>query len=111
MKIFALFAASGDIVKPENCGQPTGTNANDCLTTFPQVVGDHQQVEQLLTILFGVFAAVAVLVMFMAALNFAAAGADPERLKKARYTILYGLVGLIVAISAEAIALFVLGKL
>ncbi len=111
MNLFTIFAAPGDIVRPENCGKTSGVNPNNCLTAFPEVAANNTQLQNLLVIIFGVLAAVAVIVIFIAALNFAFAGADPDKLKRARDTILYALIGLIVALTAEAITLFVLGRI
>ncbi len=103
----SLFGAN----QPVNCGKTAGVNPNDCLTTFPQVAANNVQIQNILAVIFGALAAVAVIVIFIAALNFAFAGADADRLKRARDTILYALIGLIICLTAEAIVLFVLGKI
>lgn len=53
--------------------------------------------------LFAILLLVAVIFFVAAGYQFVTASGDPERLKKARYSILYGLVGLIVAFSARAL--------
>ncbi len=111
MTLLSMFAAAGDVLRPDNCGKTSRTNPNDCLTAFPEVAGNSAQLQNILVIIFGILGAVAVIVIFMAAINFAFAGSDPDKLKRARDTILYALIGLIIAMTAEAITLFVLGRI
>lgn len=95
--------------KVENC-KSTDNNPN-CASVLPKVAANEGQVEKILSIAFGVFAAVAILVIIIAAINFATADGNPDNLSRAKKTIIYALVGLIIALSAEAAVLFLLGSL
>ena len=56
-------------------------------------------------------AVIAVLIIVIAALNIVTAGGDPAKVAKARSTILYALIGLIIAISADVIVALIAGRL
>jgi hypothetical protein len=58
-----------------------------------------------------VVGAVSVLMVIFGALKFAVSMGDPKRVESARNTILYAIVGVVVAASAYAIVNFVLGAL
>ncbi len=80
-------------------------------TGLPEVAANETQLKNILATVFGVIAAVAVITIIVAAINFASAGGDADKLSKSKTTIIYALVGLVVAMSAEVIVLTVLGKL
>lgn len=103
--IYQIFAQA----KPKNC-PPESTDA-DCLSVLPQVAGSADQVRNGLTVVFAVLAAVAVLVIIIGAISFVSAQGNPEGISKAKKTIIYALIGLIIAISAEAAVLTLLGRL
>jgi type IV secretory pathway VirB2 component (pilin) len=89
-----------------NCSDQTA-----CDTGLPVVGAGHDQLQQILQIAFGIIAALAVLMIVIAGFRFAASGSNPQEAAKARETIVYAIVGLLVAITAEAIVTFVLRKL
>jgi hypothetical protein len=78
---------------------------------LPGVGATPGNLHSLLQIAFGIIAAVTVLIIVISALKFVTAQGDPQEVAKARGTILYALVGLVVAVSAEVIVTFVLGNL
>lgn len=78
---------------------------------LPQVAADEAGLEKLFGLVFGVFAAVAVLVIVLAAIDFATGGGNAEKVGRARNTIIYAIVGLIISLSAEAIIFLVLNRL
>jgi Type IV secretion system pilin len=78
---------------------------------LPQVTADDGAIENALAVVFGVFAAVAVLVIIYAAIDFATGGGNPEKVSRARNTIIYALIGLVISLTAEGIVYFVLGRL
>ena len=61
--------------------------------------------------MFGVAAALAVLIIIVAAIRLAASQGNPQEAAKARGAIIYAAVGLIIALSAEAIVTFVLNSI
>ena len=89
----------------------TNCNGDKCLSNLPTVNANENQIQNLLAIAFGVIAAVAVIVIILAAINFATSDGNPDDISKAKKTIIYALVGLTIALSAEAIIFTILGKL
>lgn len=61
-----------------------------------------------LEITFGALGAIAVLIITIAALQYVLSGGDSAKIAKAKDTIIYALVGLVVAVAAYAIVRFVL---
>ena len=103
--INAIFAAD----EINNC-DPSGDTSR-CVSILPQVSANENQIQNGLAIIFGVFAAVAILIIIIAAINFATSEGNPENISRAKKTIIYALVGLLISLSAEAIVLTVLGRL
>lgn len=91
--------------------QRSNCEGSQCLSRLPEVKAGEQQIQDILSIAFGVFAAVAVIVIIIAAINFATAEGDPDKISRAKKTIIYAAIGLIVCLSAEAIVLTVIGRL
>jgi hypothetical protein len=97
------------IPQPNNCSESQRGGGN-CLSVLPEVGANSGQAEKGLAVLFGVVAAMAVVVIIIAAINFANSEGNPENIAKAKKTIIYALVGLIIALSAEAIVLTLIGR-
>ena len=64
----------------------------------------------ILNVVFGILGAISFLVITIAGVQFVASGGNPDKVAKARATILYALVGLVVAVFAAVIVNFVIGK-
>lgn len=103
--IIKLFSAS--TICP---GVPSSDASSVCGTGLPTATASSANLQHLLQIVFGIFAAVVVLVIVIAAFNIVIAQGDSSKVAKARSTIIYALVGLVVAISAEVIVTVVLGR-
>ena len=88
----------------------SGACTTDCSTGLPVVSASSTNFHSLLQLALGVIAAVAVLIIVLAGLKFVTAQGDPQEVAKARSTIIYALIGLVVAVSAEIIVSFVLNK-
>ena len=88
----------------------TGTIQNDC-TGLPNVQAGSSELGQLIAIGLAVVGAVAVLMLIIAALHFITAQGNPQEVAKARNTLLYTAVGVVVIGTAEAIVSLVLGYL
>lgn len=82
-----------------------------CDTGLPQVNAGSGQLHTILQLAFGIIAAVAVLFVAIGGLRFVLSEGNPETAAKARNTMVYALVGLVIAISAEAIVTFVLTRI
>jgi cytochrome bd-type quinol oxidase subunit 2 len=80
-------------------------------TGLPHADANGSQLQTILQIVFGILAALAVLMIAIAGLRFITAQGNPQETSKARNTIVYALIGLLVAMVAEALVSFVLGKL
>jgi hypothetical protein len=83
----------------------------DPVTGLPIVSTNQATVTSALQVVFAIIGAVAVIVVIIAGFNFVTAQGDPQAIAKARQTIIYAAVGLIIAISAEIIVTFVLNRL
>jgi Type IV secretion system pilin len=97
-----IFAASGTA----NCGQ-----GQTCATGLPVVSADNSTFSSILTIVFGIIGALSVLMIVVGGTRFITSQGNPQEAAKARGTLVYALVGLLIALAAEAIVNFVLGKL
>lgn len=85
-----------------NGGSLPGSHSNNATASELQVI---------LGIFFAIAGAIAVLMIVINGLQFVISAGDPQKAARARSGIIYALVGLAVAISAEAIVAFVVGKL
>lgn len=83
---------------------------NSQLTKLPEVSANETSVANIMSIVFGVAGAIAVLIIVIAGFNFITAGDNPEKISRARRAIIYALIGLAIVILAEAIVLTVLGQ-
>ena len=76
-------------------------NANLVSTTIPNIIN----------IIIGAIAIVAVVVMIIGGITYMTSSGDAGKVKKAKDTILYGIIGLVVALLAFAIVNFVLSSI
>ena len=68
-------------------------------------------VRTILSAIIGVLSFVCVVVMIIGGVNYMTSSGDAGKVKKAKDTILYGLIGLIVCVLAFAIVQFVIGNI
>jgi len=68
-------------------------------------------IQQALTIVFGVIGAFALLMITVSGLRYVLSSGDPQKTARAKDGIVYSLVGIAVAVTAESIVLFVANKL
>lgn len=85
-------------------------NGNACATGLPMVSADSQQLKTILQLVFGILAAVAVLMVMIGGFRYVTSEGNPDATTRARGTILYAIVGLAIALVAEGIVSFFLGK-
>jgi heme/copper-type cytochrome/quinol oxidase subunit 2 len=69
------------------------------------------QIQSILTIVFTIIGAISVLMFVIGGLRYVAAQGDPGQLAKAKGTLIYAIVGLLVSITAVAIVTFVIGNI
>ncbi len=82
-----------------------------CLVNIPTPAANQSTMTTVLSIVFGVIAAVAVLIIVLQGIRFVLSGGDPQKAADARKGVIYALVGLTVALSAEVLVNVVIGKL
>ncbi len=92
-----------------NC-TPENKDPN-CLTAIPMVSANHTALTTVLSLVFGIVAAVAVLMIVIQGVKFSTSQGDPQKAADARKSIIYAIVGLAVALSAEAVVNLVIAKL
>jgi len=77
-------------------------------TGLPTVPANSGTLQPILQIAFGVIGALALMFIVIAAVQFVISGGDPQRVSKARQTVLFAAAGLAVAVLAEVIVTYVL---
>lgn len=93
---------SGDCAQASSlASNPDGCNASDLNTIIKTVIN---------AIVF-IVGMVAVVMIILGGVNYATSQGDPGKVKKGKDTILYGIIGLVIAILAFAIVNFVLGAI
>ena len=84
------------------------------LSKCPSISGDSNQndlmgtINTIINVIIGVIGFVAVVVIILGGVQYTTSAGDPGKVKKAKDTILYGIIGLVVALLAYAIVNFVL---
>lgn len=98
---------------------PNGSNANgDSLAGCDGLNGADssntndlmKQVNNIINVVIGVIGFVAVAFIIFGGIQYTTSAGDPGKVKKAKDTILYGIIGLVVAMLAYAIVNFVLSS-
>lgn len=79
-------------------------------TNLPSVEAGSTQLQDILSVSFAIAGAIAFLVVVIAGFQFVISGGDPQKVSKARQTILFAIVGLVVCSSAFIIVKFVVGS-
>jgi len=88
-------------ISPGNLpGAPTPANPT------PNSLTSVAALQTILGVVFGIIGALALLIITVSGLRYITSAGDPEKTTRARNGIIYALVGLILAISAEAIVAF-----
>jgi hypothetical protein len=112
MHLFKLFAAASHSPTANVKFSSVGGHASATYSTgLPKVGATTGEFHVILQIVFGVLAGIAVLFVIIGALEFVVSAGNPEQATKARETIIYAIVGLVVSLSAEALVSFVLNRL
>ena len=78
--------------------------------SLPQVSTDSSEIKIILSILFAVLGAIALLVITLAGFRYIISRGEPQEIARAKNTIIYALIGLVVAILAFTIVNFVVGQ-
>lgn len=78
-------------------------------TGLPTVGAGSNELQLILQVVFGVLGVVAVLFIVIGGLRYTISEGNPEDMSKAKNTIIYAIVGLVIVLFAEAIVTFTLG--
>lgn len=88
-----------------------GTDPDDlCETGLPPINADAGNVQTMLQLLFGIIAVIAVIIIVIAGIRFITESTNPQETAKARNAIIYAVIGLAIALSAQIIVTFVLNR-
>jgi hypothetical protein len=98
-------AATAQVTAPDGGSYDTG---------LPNVSASggngYSDVQTALTVVFGVIGAVALIYIVIGALHYVTSQGEPQATAKAKNTIIYAVVGLAIALSAEILVTFVLNN-
>jgi hypothetical protein len=81
------------------------------ISPLPHVTTGAAKVQAILTVLFSIIGSIALLMFVIGGMRYISAQGDPAQISKAKGTLIYALVGVLVSMSAVAIVTFVLGRL
>ena len=117
LTVFSFGALSAPVyAEPVQCTPEqiaAGTSMLDCVDST--IAGDDFELTGILStiinVIIGVVGFIAVVMMILGGISFITSQGDAAKVTKAKNTILYGVVGLIVAMLAFAIVNFVLGSI
>ena len=107
--VLALGETAGAVTCPTGSQRPSATSLAEC--NLPQeAAGDSlmTRVTKVINLVLGAIGLVAVVVIIIGGISFITSQGDSSKVTKARNTILYGIVGLVIALLAYAIVNFVL---
>jgi hypothetical protein len=95
----------------ENCPEG-GLNEDNpsCLSVLPEVAADGQALTDIMSIVFGIISAVAVIIIIVQAIKFTLSSGEPEKAAAARKGIIYAAVGLAISLAANGIIVLVLSE-
>lgn len=107
------------VVTPSSVGAACapGSSARDCIEAGADVqtgtgkTSLSQQIKTVVNILLFVLGAIAVIMIVIGGIRYALSGGDSSAITAAKNTILYAVIGLVVAVLAYAIVDFVLGAI
>ena len=84
------------------------TNANAiCLNSLPKTAADGSTVQTIIEIAIGITAALSVLFVAIGGLRYILSQGEPQAVSKAKSTIIYALIGVAVAVSAQILVIFI----
>lgn len=94
-----------------NCTPNEADTDSRCQTILPEVKADDTSVRTISQIAFGAIAIVCVIFVMISGFKLTISQGDPQAIAKARQSLIYSLTGFIIALMAEIIVTFVLGRL
>ena len=91
------------LTQVEPGGLPGSSNGNGQATNT-----NTSEIATILQVIFGIIGALALLFITLSGVRYITAAGDPQRMQQAKEGIIYALVGIAIAVSAEALVVFVL---
>lgn len=85
--------------------------ADPDLSTLPKAKADQSQIDTIVGVVFSIAGALAFLFIVIGGLRYILSRGNPEGIAKAKNTILYALIGLLVTITSYGIISFVLNNI
>ncbi|HSX43799.1 MAG TPA: pilin [Patescibacteria group bacterium] len=95
----------------KNCTPDQAKTDPSCQTTLPTISADGAHVQQLLQLFLGIVAALTLIYIIIAAIRFVLSQGEPDKISKARNSIIFAAIGLAIILSAEIIVTFVLNSI
>lgn len=77
---------------------------------LPKTPANSSSVKAVLQIFFGILGAFALLVITIAGMSYITSAGDPQKVTNAKNAIIYAIVGLVIAITAESIVSFLVDR-
>jgi len=77
---------------------------------LPQTPANEALIKRILSLVFIATGAIAVMMVVIGGLKYASSQGDPQNISKAKNTILYAIVGLVVSIFSLTIVSFTIGR-
>lgn len=78
---------------------------------LPNISGGPATIQTITGVILGFIGAISLLVIVLSGFRYITSAGDPERASKAKNGIIYALVALVVAVSAQSIVAFVVNRL
>lgn len=102
-----------NIIFPEclKGGAGDGTEFCDAVNSEQAVTGNNSLTTNVINVIVLVSGAIAVIMIIIGGLRYVLSSGDPQGTQSAKNTILYAIVGVIVAVAARSIVLFVLDRI
>jgi hypothetical protein len=82
-----------------------------CETGLPRIEAGPDQLQIIANVAFGVIGVIAVFLIMLNGYKLIISNGDPQALGKARSTLIFAVVGLVVAVSADLIINLVIGRI
>jgi hypothetical protein len=79
--------------------------------SLPKTAADDGLVKKILSLVFVTTGAIAVMMVVIGGLQYSSSQGDPQAISKAKMTIIYAIVGLVVSIFSLTIVSFTIGRI
>ena len=108
LSLVGFWSLTAQAVTLTDCNQ-LGLDSNECsVVNENNLEGNDNIIKQAIQVAMWALVSVAVIVRVVSGIQFALSQGDAAKVKKARQTILYAVVGLVVALAASVIVNFVI---